>query len=649
MVVSLFFLILFLLCDTSFHLGLVGRWTGFLLVVAPVLAGVAKALPAWLHPLSELAIARRIETACPGSGNALVNAVQFDGELARGSALRAAVFNELSDPFPRVNWAEVFDLALIKRLALALGVAGLIVFGWAVARPAAFINSVSRVFLPGSRIAPLTRTRLDLLTPGNASVMHGSEVELSVGLGGEVPRAAWVRFREAGSSWRRELMSHEVGTNEFGFRWKDVRQPVEYYVEAGDLETPVYAVTVRALTSLSARTVQIEPPAYTGLPKTSVADLGALTGVLPGSKLTFTLDFNNPVEGLTASDDRTPAYPVDKVNDRRWHVTVPFAANTTVALAFHDQDEVAGRQTIPISARADEPPKLNVIDPAEGRQLVATADASLGVRFTATDDFGLGAVGLYLSTNEKPDAELVQDFPAAAKQKTFSGEAKVALARYLKPGADHLTFCVVARDQNNVTGPGVTISRPLTVSINSAEKVQQQAADATSQLEKSLRELLKLQETNLDGTRAAADAPATGTPALQDLLTRQVAVGDLARELVTAAEGVAPETRETLRALTQAEMPAVVLSLRNAVSRRVVGARSPAQHRRQAGDPDPRPPAGRARCRGCGSQTRGNPEPDRRGGRPAARGTSHPPRPRRLPHRRASPSRIGRTDLPTNP
>ena len=586
-IASLFFLILFLLCDTSFHLGLAGRWTGFLLVVAPVVAGVAKALPAWLHPLSELAIARRIETACPGSGNALVNAVQFDGELARGSALRAAVFNELSDPFPRVNWAEVFDLALIKRLALALGVAGLIVLGWAMARPAAFLNSVSRVFLPGSRIAPLTRTRLDALSPGNTSVMHGSEVELSVGLGGEVPRAAWVRYREAGASWRRELMSHEVGTNGFGFRWKDIRQPVEYYVEAGDLETPVYAVTVRALTSLSARTVQIEPPAYTGLPKTSVADLGALMGVLPGSKLTFTLDFNNPVEGLTASDDKTPAYPVEKVDDRRWHVTVPFAANTTVALAFHDQDAVAGRQTIPISARPDEPPKLNVIDPAEGRQLVATADASLGVRFAATDDFGLGAAGLYLSTNDKPDAELVQDFPAAVGQKTFSGEAKVALARYLKPGADHLTFCVVARDQqrrDRAGGDGFP-SRSRSRSTPPRRCSSRPPTPRPGNWRRSLRELLKLQETNLDGTRAAIDAPATGDARpCKSLLTRQVAAGELAGELVTAAEGVAPETREVLRSLVQQEMPAAVLSLRNAASAAPAARGSSARRRRQAGE-----------------------------------------------------------------
>ena len=156
---SLFFLILFLLGDTEFHLGAFGRWLGFVLVVAPVLAGLGWALPAWLQLLPEMAIARRIETACAGSGNALVNAVQFDRELKQGSAMRAAVFNELSDPFPRVNWAEVFDLRLLRRLGTALAAVAAIVFGWALLKPAVFANSVARVFLPSRHIEPLTRTR----------------------------------------------------------------------------------------------------------------------------------------------------------------------------------------------------------------------------------------------------------------------------------------------------------------------------------------------------------------------------------------------------------------------------------------------------------------------------------------------------------
>ena len=53
---------------------------------------------------------------------------------------------------------------------------------------------------------------------------------------------------------------------------------------------------------------------------------------------------------------------------------------------------------------------------------------------------------------------------------------------------------------------------------------------------------------------------------MNELLTRQIAVGDMAAAVSTSAEEIAPEVRGNLRGLTQQEMPAAVLSLRNATS-----------------------------------------------------------------------------------
>ena len=481
--VSLFSLILFLLADTQFHLGGCGRWLGFLLVFAPVVAAIIKSVPVLRRPLPELAIARRIEQACAGSGNALVNAVQFDRELRPGSALRSAVFNELSDPFPRVNWAQVFDLRLLRQLGVVLGVVALIVFFWAAVRPAAFVNSVERVILPAGNIAPLTRTRLLQIEPGNTAVTHGSELPLTVRLGGDVPRAAWVRFRNTGGSWQRELLSHEVGTANFSYRWKEVREPIEYYVEAGDLQTPVYLVGVRARTAIRTRSAEIEPPVYTKLPKRAVSGFTALEGVVPGSKVRLTFEFNNPVETLTVTDEKGQALPASKTANNRWTLPLMVTTNRSLTLNYQDADQSTNQAMLLVTIKADEPPKIVVSQPEEGHELIATAGSALEVQFTASDDFGLSRVGVYLSTAEKSDARLVQDFPAAAGQKTFVGTAKVPLAPYLTGKEDRVTFCVVARDANDATGPGVTVSRALTVALATPEKLQQQAAEATGKLE----------------------------------------------------------------------------------------------------------------------------------------------------------------------
>ena len=562
--ISLFFLVSFLLFDAQFHLGAFFRWAGFFLTVAPLVFGFARGLPAWLRPVPELAIARRIETACSGSGNALVNAVQFDRELAQGSLLRAAVFNELKDPFPRVDWTEVFDLALLKKLAISLGMIALVLVLWAVIKPGYFLNSAQRIFLPGSNIAPLTRTKLAELSPGTTGIVHGADVDLVARLGGDIPRTAWVCFRENGSTWQRELMSRRVGEPDFSYRWKDVRQPFDYYVEAGDLRTSPYAISVRPKTAMKRRAALITPPAYSHLRARTVEGFTTLDGILPGSKVGFDFVFNNPVTSITAVDEKNEPVETKKAGEAHWTMSASVTANRTLALAYRDAEGVLNTDSLAITTKQQEAPKVIITEPQEGRQLVGSLASSLTVDFTATDEIGLGKVALYRSTDEKQDAELLQNWEAAAGKKAFSASASVDLSKYAKPNDERVTFCLVAQDQNDVTGPGVTISRPLTVYLRDPNKVQGEAADAAAKLEQNLRALVKVQRENLDATRSALDTASASDGATQDLLKRQIAIGDMGRDLTAAAAGIAPEVRETLRSLAQMEMPSAVLSLRNA-------------------------------------------------------------------------------------
>ena len=69
--VSLAFLFVFLLSDAQFHFGATLRWTGFILVIVPLLAGAAMALRAALPTVTESRMARRIEIACGGAKNTL--------------------------------------------------------------------------------------------------------------------------------------------------------------------------------------------------------------------------------------------------------------------------------------------------------------------------------------------------------------------------------------------------------------------------------------------------------------------------------------------------------------------------------------------------------------------------------------------------
>jgi len=570
--VALALLTVLLLADTQFHFGSATRWLAFVLVVAPLLGGLGLSVRAALPRISESSIARRIETAAAGSKNTLISAVQFDRELAANSGFRKALFEEMHDPFPQVDWSRVFDLKLFKRLGIGLGAALLVLGIFAAARPLYFANSAARILLPGKTIAPLTRTQIASLTPGDTRVIHGRDLKVTVRLEGEIPRGVWIASREPEGNWQKTLMDHEVGSAVFTCEWKEVRQPFAYRIEAGDAVTSTYQVSVRPRTAIAARSAELEPPAYTRLGKETRREFAALQGLLPGTRVSLALEFNNPVTDLRCNSGMT----VQKENATRWNVRGAVKENITLRLDYRDADGIDDNDTLQISTTPDEPPRINVTAPAEGKELFATKDDLLSITFNATDNFGLESVALYRTTDESQEAERIGVWKDAAGRKTFAATVKIPLAKYAKD--DRVTLALVAKDQNDVTGPGVTWSRPIVVTLHSQEQVKDQQDNAEKKAGSDFETLIKLQATNLEKTQQALTAardislapkgPSVKDelkPQVQPLLDRQSQIADTARVLAASSEIIAPEARANLQALGAKEMPAAILALRNAV------------------------------------------------------------------------------------
>ena len=560
--VALALLTTFLLADSHFHFGSATRWSAFLLVIAPLLAGLALSLRATLANVSESSIARRIEDAAAGSRNTLISAVQFDRELAPHSGFRKALFHEMKDPFPQVNWSRVFDFTLLKRLALGLGSVLLCMGIFAAARPLYFANSAARILLPGSAIAPLTRTHIAALTPGSTRVINGRDLLVSVRLEGQIPKGVWLHSREPGGHWEKVLMDHEIGSPTFTCAWKEVRAPFAYRIEAGDAESPVYAIDVRPRTAVVARKAEIEPPDYTRLGKETRRAFAALQALIPGSRVCLALEFNAPVEELHCSSGMA----VQKTGETTWSLSGVVRANTSLRLDYRDTDAVADSETLQIATAPDEPPQITVSAPPEGKEVFATREDSLAITFSATDNYGLESVALYRTTDETQEAERIQIWNEAAGKKTFSATVKVPLARYAKD--DRVTLALVAKDQNDVSGPGVTWSRPLVVTLRSQNQVKEQEESAAKQAANSLEALIKLQATNLERTQSALGEiqdPASKS-LLPPLLERQSQIAETARVLAASAESIAPEARTSLQALCAKEMPAAIVALRAAVT-----------------------------------------------------------------------------------
>lgn len=560
---SLLALAVCLVLDAQFHFGQAGRWTGFLLVIVPWVAAIAGVAWAYRQPVSVGSIARRIETRGKVAGNVLINAVQFDRALPADSALRTALFEEMPDPLPAVRWSEVFDLRLLRNIGLGVGAVTCAVAVWAMWRPAYFANSAARIFLPAGDIAPLTRTQMGAVAPGDVQVVHGSDVTVSARLGGEVPRSAWLHFREGVSGWQRVVMNRDMSQPVFTYHWKDLHQPVEYWVEAGDGRSALHRVRVRPRTAIRHRRAEVTWPSYTRRAPMVVENFPTLTDLVPGSRMTVWMEFTHPLTMLTARDEQDRKLPVQKTDDACWSVLAGVGADRSIRIEYRDADGFSDSETILVRVKPDEPPKVQVTEPAEGREVVARREAEVMVQFVCADNFGLGPVALYRATDEAEDGKLVHDWPEAAGQTSFAARTTVQLRALAGPSEERVTLYVVAKDQNDVSGPGVTFSRPVVIMLRGAEEVRQQQADAAAQLQQSLADLIAWQRVNLEESRELERSRKVEPAGLTTLLNRQIAIGELSVKLAVAADGLAPQVRDELRGLTQREMKEAVLALRS--------------------------------------------------------------------------------------
>ena len=564
--------------DQWLHLSPSGRWIAFGGLGVTFVCCLWRAWCAWRPVISLASIARRIEESSGGCGNVLISAVQFDDTLPEDSPIRSAIYEEMSDPFPSVQWERVFDWYRLRKLGLGFGGVLMLLFVWAILAPSPFVNSTLRILMPGSSIRPITRTVIETVVPGNQVIAHGSSVQLRVVLARSVPSSAWVRFRDVGGAWERALMEHETGQPVFTFDWSDVKQPIEYEIQAGDAVSETNRISVRPRTVIRDRTAEITAPEYLGSKTEVFENVGILQDVLSGSTVRLALKFNNPVTELKATTESNEDLQVAatsfsgesqaregrQVSDAglQWIVNLPTDSAHTIRIAYRDEIDAQGFASIPLTVVADDPPVISILDPLDGREVVTNIGEELLIRFSAEDALGLDHVGVYQSSDEKVDAVLVAEWPKLQGVKKFS-ESIAVLVKPLE-GESKAIYRVIARDQNSASGPGVSVSEPIVVKITGAEDALNQKKLGDEKVGSGLRALIALQLKNLAATR---EAFAGGDQAnIEPLLERQMKIEVAAIELSEFAGDAGGLFADSMARFLQREVKDAILFLRDGAS-----------------------------------------------------------------------------------
>ncbi len=562
---------IWLVADARVRFGATGRWLGFSAVAVPLAAALVQALRAGLRQMDDAALARRIETSTGRSDNALVNAVQLDRSLDAASPWRAILLGELAGLWRGIAWQRVYDWRVLRRWATAAGVIfllGLAMFAW---RPNEFRQRIGRVLLPASEIAPITRTRVVAVMPGDRVVSRGTLLAMQVTLAGMAPADVWLVVAKADGSIDR-LAAKRLGgamTWAVDCKWSEAGR---YWFEAGDARSFERRIDVQAPAKVLARQLTIVPPAYTRLPSVQVPDGKVWPAIPEGSDVTLDWTFDRGVKELSVDDGAAKTSPADK--PEVWKLSGRPALNRAWSTHWSDVSGLTDQAKVTFNLKPDEAPRVRLIQPTGEEEVLLTRDAALHLSFEASDDYGLAEVAVFRGSPEKPDGRVIESWKPGTP--SFKQTIDIQVSRWLAKEECEAWFCVAARDGNDVTGPGRTLSRMLVLRIVTPDELRRATENRQGEALGGLDDLLRLQQTNLDATRAllhASDHADDG--AVATVAERQVQIELAAAKLVANTPAGSAAWREVLAALLDKEMPQAQLALREAVTAKAAARRSP--------------------------------------------------------------------------
>ncbi len=291
-------------------------------------------------------------------------------------------------------------------------------------------------------------------------------------------------------------------------------------VSSGDAVAATVTGRVVARPVLARATADFLPPAYAATAGAAATEHGAaLAGDhLAGTRVRFALGFElEPGRTLATcraewrSGHDVVEIPLDlRDGTATGELMLRTAGDLVVGASDADGIAVAGDPRFRLGVTDDRAPVVT-IDGPQPRELVG-AGAVISVRVQANDDLGLAALSLTASAvaGERTLFDR-QDLTAANAQETLA----VEIASLGKAG-EGVTLQAVARDRNDITGPGIGRSEPLPLRIVADDQLRQdldrQLADARERLARAREETasaLANPERRAGLARSAAQTAAT--------------------------------------------------------------------------------------------------------------------------------------------
>jgi hypothetical protein len=435
---------------------------GAILTFRVILGVVAIGLVAWcvvrplLRRVPDDKVALYLEEHEPGSNSSIVSAIALDDRSA-SPALTRRVIEQAIERCDAVERGRTLERPQLRRYSAVLTATLAVATLAFLVGPQFLRHGLSALLLVSRDVQAASPYRIQV-TPGHATIARGADQTITATLDGFSSEQAELVLRKAADApfERVPLVRSDEG-GAFETMIFDVAAPIDYFVEANGVRSPVFRLNVVDLPYVQKLELEYHFPAYTGLAPQKV-EVGGDIAVLRGTevRLRATPTIASPQGQLVLDDARKVALAREADGSFTGRFVVEKEGFYRIDLARASGEFVAASPQHAIDALDDQPPVVSIAKP--GRDTRATPVEEVYVEARADDDFGVRDLQLVYSVNGGPE-KTVRLFSGSEKpqEEISAGHTFYLEELEVEPG-DSVAYYAKVSDNDRVAGPKSVMS-----------------------------------------------------------------------------------------------------------------------------------------------------------------------------------------------
>lgn len=529
--------LLFVLSDWTFHWPMVVCWTGWSILMLLTAGSLGVLVWRLRQPLSPEHLSRRVEATGGDFHNRLINVVQFaSSDDPQDQAFAAHLMRQQPLDLKGVSSYRLMPDQLLKSAVVLAGVALALSIGLALFNPVGYRVALHRLLLPMDGLAPHTLTRIASVTPGDATIPRGEFIHLEAEFSGLQPSnpVAVLQVGRQEATLPLEPIAEKPGW--YGTDTPALYESTRYRISGGDALSVAHSLRVQSPPAIKRWSLRITPPEYTGLPNRQITSEQAEGSLPQGSQVELALESSQPLRRVVLHQAENKLAEHDLTEGASATLTGRLQSLAPLQLDLTSQGGLVGHAHLPLTVHPDQAPVVAFT--TDEARLTAAPDATVALPWQASDHYGVATVRCELLDAERGVIHIQTVRVPAQNRQQVSGLFGIHLQELGAQPGSRLRFRLVATDFGPEPEQRQGISAPLDIIIPLPQEQHREQQQRRQSSAETIAHLIQLQQDNLTASRdqqTALDAgQAAERPAREALLTQQVAIRDLVRDLLRA-------------------------------------------------------------------------------------------------------------------